>query len=321
MEGATALDLGEVRPWQGDLCQFFTRDAVARYCLQQLSWPSNLLGMKVLEPAAGHGAFFLPLVPKLVSACLEQRQPYDALRKVIRAYEIDAKVAASLEENCGRELRKCGVPNSKANEIARYWVRNEDFLAARIHSRFTHIVSNPPYIRWDSIPVEQRTIYRERFPSFKQRADLYVAFIERSLELLEDDGHLGFLCPGSWTRNGYGGSIRQTLTSKGWLKTIADFSDVNSFEKAADAYPCFFVYQSNQSGPTKIFSISDGPRLSRAGGVVVERQFSTSSSPLLLSRETGVEEVISYAASNFPALEEAGCTVRVRDEQEGWRQR
>lgn len=241
MEGVAAVDGREGRPWQGDLCQFFTRDTVARYCLQQLSWPANPLEMKVLEPAAGHGAFFLPLVPKLVSACLEQRQPYDALRKVVRAYEIDAEVATSLEENCGQELRKCGVPNSKANEIARYWVRNEDFLAARIHSRFTHIVSNPPYIRWDSIPVDQRTIYRERFPSFKQRADLYVAFIERSLELLEDDGHLGFLCPGSWTRNGYGGSIRQTLTSKGWLKTIADFSDVDSFEKAADAYWAFLL--------------------------------------------------------------------------------
>ncbi|MGZ5905895.1 MAG: phospholipase D-like domain-containing protein [Reyranella sp.] len=29
-------------------------------------------------------------------------------------------VAASLRDNCGRALRKCGVPNAKANEIARY---------------------------------------------------------------------------------------------------------------------------------------------------------------------------------------------------------
>jgi len=310
MEGIAALEAGSLHPWQGELCQFFTRDRVARYCLQQLSLPANVLEMKLLEPAAGHGAFFLPLVPKLVSACRAQKRSFDALRKVIRAYEVDPQVAASLQENCGRVLRKGGVPNAKANEIARYWIKNEDFLAARIHSRFTHIVSNPPYIRWDSIPEERRKVYRERFPSFKQRADLYVAFIERSLELLEDDGHLGFLCPGSWTRNAYGGSIRQTLTSKGWLKTIADFSDVDSFEKAADAYPCFFVFQSKQTGPTKIFSVSDGTRLSRAGDVV-ERHFSTSSGPLLLSREAGVEEVIRLAGSKFSILEDAGCTVRV----------
>lgn len=310
MEGVVALESGSSCLWQGELCQFFTRDRVARYCLQQLSLPADLLEMKLLEPAAGHGAFFLPLVPKLVNACRTQKRPYDALRKVIRAYEVDPQVASSLQDNCGRALRKGGVPRAKATEIARYWIKNEDFLVARIHSRFTHIVSNPPYIRWDSIPLEQRNLYRERFLSFKQRADLYVAFIERSLELLEEDGQLGFLCPGSWTRNAYGGSIRQALTSQGYLKSIVDFSDVNSFEKPADAYPCFFVFQSNQSGPTKIFSVSEGPRISRAGEVV-ERQFNRSSNPLLLSRESGVEEVIGRAGVKFPTLEEAGCTVRV----------
>ena len=70
----------------------------------------------------------------------------------------------------------------------------------------------------------------------KQRADLYVAFIEKSLNLLQPNGQLGFLCPGTWTRNVYGGAVREALTSRGHLnKTIFDFSDIESFETPTDA--------------------------------------------------------------------------------------
>ena len=202
MAGLSAIGVEQVRPWQGDLCQFFTRDRVARYCLQQLALPQRLLDIKLLEPAAGHGAFFLPLIPKLVEACIAQRSSFDVLKSIVRAYEIDTDIANTLILNCVRALKRGGVPKAKANEIARYWVKNEDFLEARIHSRFSHIVSNPPYIRWESIPLELRSTYRKRYPSFKGRADLYVAFIDRALDLLTEDGQLGFLCPGAWTRNG-----------------------------------------------------------------------------------------------------------------------
>ena len=55
-------------PWQVDFCQFFTRDKVAELCLRQVTFPKNLLTVRLLEPAAGQGAFFLPLLPRLVQA-------------------------------------------------------------------------------------------------------------------------------------------------------------------------------------------------------------------------------------------------------------
>jgi hypothetical protein len=189
-------------------------------------------------------------------------------------------------------------------------MRNEDFLEANIRSRFSHIVSNPPYIRWDAIPARLREPYKARFSSFKQRADLYVIFIERALELLQSDGQLGFLCPGNWTRNAYGGSVRELLTSKGHLRKIVDFSDVDSFEQSADAYPCFFVFQKDRSGSTQIFSMSDRKRLSRAG-MTIRRRFNSSATPLLLSRNREIEDVLRRAQVALPKLEEAGCTVRV----------
>jgi hypothetical protein len=310
MEGQLGADSAANVPWQGGLCQFFTRDSVARYCLDQFTLPANLLSIKLLEPAAGHGAFFLPLIPKLVSACRAQKRSYMALQKAFRAYEINSTVASSLRQKCIAALEQTGVPSQKAKRLARSWIRNEDFLDARIRSRFSHIVGNPPYIRWEAIPSKLRASYKARFQTFKQRADLYVAFIERGLGLLQSNGQMGLLCPGNWTKNVYGGSIRELLTSNGHLKKIIDFSDVDSFEKSADAYPCFFIFQRGSTGATQISSMADGEKLSRAGDIVT-RRFGPSSTPLLLSLNNEIDRVVKRARTNFPSLGEAGCSVRV----------
>jgi adenine-specific DNA-methyltransferase len=310
MEGRVGAGIASERPWQVELCQFFTREKVPQFCLEQFAFPKNVLSVKVLEPAAGHGAFFLPLVPRLVQACRTQKRSYAALRPIVRAYEIDASVADELRKKTADALQDAGVPRSKATMLARYWIKHGDFLEARITSRFTHVVGNPPYIRWDAIPADLRRSYRAKFRSFKQRADLYIAFIERALRLLQPEGQLGFLCPGTWTKNAYGGSIREALTSQGHLQRIIDFSDVDSFETSADAYPHFFVFQKGGRGATEIFSMTGAGQLRRTGRAV-SRNFSPSDAPLVLSRDQKVAQTLKRAREKFPKLQDAGCCVRV----------
>jgi len=55
MEGKVEARLEAERPWQADLCQFFTRDKVVELCLRHVAFPENLLTMRLLEPAAGQG--------------------------------------------------------------------------------------------------------------------------------------------------------------------------------------------------------------------------------------------------------------------------
>jgi adenine-specific DNA-methyltransferase len=310
MEGRVDIPLDTGRPWQADLCQFFTRENVAELCLRHVTFPKNLLSMKLLEPAAGHGAFFLPLVARLVRSCRQQKKSFEVLRPIIRAYEIDARVAITLRGQTETTLEALGVDGPTSRHIARHWIRNEDFLEARPRTRFTHIVGNPPYIRWDAIPGSLRDSYKARFASFKQRADLYVAFIEHALSLLGQHGQLGFLCPGTWTRNVYGSAVREALTSLGQLKTIIDFSDAESFETSADAYPHFFVFQKGRNGPTRIRCMAGKDKIGPSGKTVA-RTFLPSASPLLLSRDLVAAKTVNAARKRFPKIEDAGCTILV----------
>ncbi len=310
MEGRADGHAWPERPWQADLCQFFTRDKVAELCLRHVAFPKDLLSMRLLEPAAGEGAFLLPVLSRLSEALYKQKKSFDRFFPVVRAYEIDPQLAGALRDRCAGLLAQHGVAASTAKAIARTWIRNQDFLQAQPRTRFTHIVGNPPYIRWDAIPSQLREVYKQRFSSFKQRADLYVAFIERSLELLAPNGQLAFLCPGTWMRNTYGSSVREALTSQGHLKEIIDFSDVDSFETSSDAYPSFFVFEKGILGPTRISSMSGSEAIAQSGNVAV-RIFPSSPSPLLLSRDARVAAVLHFARQQFPTLEEAGCTIRV----------
>lgn len=296
--------------WQRALCQFFTRDAVARFCLDRLAFPKDILAIRLLEPAAGRGAFILPLIPRLVQACRSQRKRFRCLTDAVRAYEVDGKIATNLRKACVGALEDSGMSIKTARRLVRHWVINADFLDAEILSSFTHIVSNPPYIRWDAIPKPLITSYRERFDSFKARADLYVAFIDKSLTLLEPHGQLAFLCPGNWTRNTYGASVREALTRDGRLDAIIDFTDVDNFEQTADAYPSFFVFTKGRIGSTEILSVVGSDAGVTTSGEPVRRYLPCSSGPFVLASDS-VARFVDRAKRAFPTLEAAGCSVRV----------
>src|SRR5215831_4402214 len=125
MEGRVNIPPDTVRPWQADLCQFFTRENVAELCLRHITFPKNVLSMRLLEPAAGQGAFFLPLLGRLIRSCRLQKKSFDFLRPIIRAYEIDARVALTLRMQTETTLEALGVDGPTARHIARDWIRNE----------------------------------------------------------------------------------------------------------------------------------------------------------------------------------------------------
>jgi adenine-specific DNA-methyltransferase len=107
-----------------------------------------------------------------------------------------------------------------------------------------------------------------------------------------------------------GGAVREAFTTLGQLKTIIDFSDTESFETSADAYPHFFVFQKGVYGPTKIRSMVGRDKI-RPSGKAIVRTFQPSSSPLFLSRDLAATKTVKAAKKRFPRIEEAGCSIRV----------
>ncbi len=106
---------------------------------------------------------------------------------------------------------------------------------------FDFVVGNPPYVRQEAIPKADLRHFRESLNCFFDRADLYLAFIERGLTLLSDRGVLGFICPNRFTLNRYGTKLRALITDRFKLLYALDLAQASPFVPDVMAYPGIYV--------------------------------------------------------------------------------
>ncbi len=108
------------------------------------------------------------------------------------------------------------------------------------HVGFDIVVTNPPYVRQELI-TEIKPILSKIYPSvYSGRADLYVYFYSRAIQLLKDKGMLAFISSNKWLRAQYGVGLRKELFKKTNIFIIIDFGELPVFETAA-TFPMVFI--------------------------------------------------------------------------------
>lgn len=120
---------------------------------------------------------------------------------------------------------------------------------------FDIVIGNPPYVRQEELkrivvqdsagrerPIKD--IFRELYECYTGTADLYVYFIERSLQLLRTYGVLSFITSNKYFRAAYGENLRTYLLYSTRPIALLDFGDSPVF--TAIAYPCILVTQKNK---------------------------------------------------------------------------
>ena len=160
--------------------------------------------LSILEPCCGKGDFLLPIVERLLASYLqrggEPRLAYEALKNSIRAAEISGRSHNAAGMMVSELLEAHRIPSADATRLVEAWFIHADFLLVPLPSGFDFIVGNPPYLRQERIPDSLLVEYRRRFRTLYDRADIYVPFIERSLNLLKPGGQLSFICSDRWMK-------------------------------------------------------------------------------------------------------------------------
>ena len=100
------------------------------------------------------------------------------------------------------------------------------------------VVGNPPYVRLESIDEAVAEVYRKRYRTMIGRADLYVGFFERALEMLAPGGICTFICADRWMLNQYGSRLRRLITSEGFsVEAVVEMHRADAFQDEVLAYP------------------------------------------------------------------------------------
>jgi hypothetical protein len=107
--------------------------------------------------------------------------------------------------------------------------------------RFDVIVGNPPYMKSEDMknitPLEL-PLYKINYVSAYKQFDKYFLFLEQGLNLLTDDGILGYIVPSKFTRTGAGMKLRELLASH--LKSIVSFG-ANQIFYDKTTYTCLLT--------------------------------------------------------------------------------
>lgn len=107
---------------------------------------------------------------------------------------------------------------------------------------FDAVVGNPPYVKLQNFrkvhadmaaflkrdPEEGGVYHSTQTGNF----DLYLPFIEKGIQLLNDVGRLGYIAPSVWQMNEYGAGLRWVVEAGRHLWGWIDFGSHQIFDEA-----------------------------------------------------------------------------------------
>ena len=236
-------------------CAIYTNIDVVKHILDEVGWcpERNLLSCRLLEPSAGDARFVIEAARRLFARAKRDRvrPSLSAFADRIVAFEFHEPTALRARAAVTAALREIGVHHATAAALSRSWIRIEDFLltSERIEP-FTHVVGNPPYIRWSKIPEGRRTAYEVAMAREMIGGDLFVPFLDRSLEWLKPGARCGFLCSDRWRFMAFGRGFREKWLHRLDIDMEASVESKTVFEKAAGAYPTIFVARKRRNRPS-----------------------------------------------------------------------
>ena len=228
------------------VCGVYTMPAVAGRILDATGWraDADLSNVRLLEPAAGSGEFVAQAGERLVASCrLRGIEPtIQRLGPRITAFELHAQAASEAKDRVGVALQAAGIDRTTALVCAAAWIRHADFLLSKMPtSGYTHVVGNPPYIRWSKIPTYLKSIYEDRLPRNVIGGDLFLPFLDRAFDFLQPNGKCGFLCSDRWMYMAFAERFRQKWLP--WLNILSN-EPVNAaevFDRRVAAYPTILL--------------------------------------------------------------------------------
>jgi len=200
-------------------CGVYTQADVVGKILDAVGWndTADLPKLRLLEPAAGDGAFVTEAARRLVLSFRKRgvAPTTKSLRDCIVAFEIHAAEARKARTNVSNAMRSLGVHHTASKALARAWIRSDDFLLSHLSTiQFTHAVGNPPYVRWAKVPKNLRAAYENVLPGDMIGGDLFLPFLDRALMQLRQGGRCGFLCSDRWRYMAFAQKFRTKWLSK-----------------------------------------------------------------------------------------------------------
>lgn len=191
------------------------------------SYIDNNKIQKILEPSCGLGYFINNIDKKHNITCIDINKEYIL--------------------NCNKKFKyvKCILKN---------------FINYKTDDKFDYIIGNPPYIKIQNIDNNDLNIMRKEYPEFiNGNTNIYIYFIIKCFNLLNDNGKLIFIVPNTWIYSKSFKYFKDFIFKNKYLELLIDFKYKQIFKNVSTYTSIIiltkknndFYYYSNDINPKK----------------------------------------------------------------------
>jgi len=234
-------------------CKIYTPDNWVGILLDEVGYKSNLYGKRVLENSCGTGNILRRVVERYIIDAIAQNYSLEeiksGLEQDIVGLEIDAKACAVCKRRLTYVAKKHGILEVKWNIIvcdALNYTAND----------FSFVIGNPPYITYHDLSQNERDSLRIKYDTCKKgRFDYCYAFIEQSINNLQENGELAYIVPNSILKNVWAEELRAFLQP--YLRKILDLKNKNVFEDVTLSPVIIVARKEKKSGSEVIYQCDD----------------------------------------------------------------
>ncbi|MHC3438310.1 Eco57I restriction-modification methylase domain-containing protein [Natrialbaceae archaeon A-gly3] len=118
---------------------------------------------------------------------------------------------------------------------------------------FDAVVGNPPYVSIENLDERAARYQKQTYWSAEYgRTDIYLPFIEKSVNIAQEGGRTSMIVPDKWLVSDYGTNLREYVIEDLIVERIWDLRDVNVFQGVSNS-PIAYVFQKEKPGNNQIW--------------------------------------------------------------------
>ena len=225
--------------------QVYTPVFIVRKILDDIGYNSpSVLGKRIIDPACGDGRFLVEVAKRII----EFSPKNDLKQNLERVYGWDTDPNAVKE--CIDNLNELvSIPidwNVRQTNSIKHIQTQSLFSQKDKAEKFDYIVGNPPYIRIQHLDIEQRQYIQNNYTFCKSGStDIYIAFFELCLSLLNNDGVCGLITPNTFLSTETARPMRQYFAENKSLRQLTNYGDAQLFDNAT-TYSAITVFDKKE---------------------------------------------------------------------------
>jgi len=227
-----------------------TPEWIVNLMLDRVGYIDNLDKKSIIDPACGDGNFLVIALDRLLNYL--ERHKFSDIEKVktiernIFGIDIDGNALKKCDENLNKILEK-----HKIKQKVNFNLYKRDALDIeenkKMNGKFDFVIGNPPYIRIQNLDKKERKYIRDNYSFCKSGStDIYIAFFQAGINLLNSKGKLCFITPNTYFYTNTGKELRRYLRENKLIKEIINFDYKQVFNEVT-AYTSITVLEKNSA--------------------------------------------------------------------------